>query len=69
MAICLGLIDDYGVEQALSAHRFDEGALNSRKAIPEQVAEPLRALDHLFLANDFECANSNGTAKWVSAVG
>lgn len=69
MSIRLRLINDDGIEQALSTHCLDDGALDSLQPIPEQVAELLRTLDHVLLAHDLKRANSNGTTKWVSAVG
>jgi hypothetical protein len=68
MSIRLGLVDDDGIEQTFSTHRLDQRTLNSQQPIPEQVTELLRAFDHLLLLHDFERANGNGAAKWVSTV-
>lgn len=69
MSIRLRLVNDDGIEQALSTHCLDDRALDSHQPIPEQVAELLCTLHHVLLAHDLKRANSNGTAQWVSAVG
>ena len=69
MSIRLRLINDDSIEQTLSTHCLDDRALDSQQPIPEQVAELLRTLDHVFLLHDLKSANGNGATKWVSAVG
>lgn len=69
MTICLGLVDHNSVEQTLSADGLDERALNSRKPLPEHVAELLCALNHILLTHDLKRANRNRAAEWVTTVG
>ena len=69
MAVGLRLVDDYGVEQALSAHGLDNRALDSLQSLAENFPERLGLLDHLLLADDFQSANGNRTTQRIAAVG
>ena len=69
MAIGLGLVDNDGIEQALTAHRFDDRTLNGLQTLTEDVTQLLRPFDHLFIADNLQSTDGHGTAQRVPAIG
>src|SRR3712207_5830538 len=68
VAICLALVDDYRVEQALAADGFDHRTVNLPESVAEYVSELLCPLDHVFLLDQFQRPYGYGRPEWVSAV-
>lgn len=69
VSVGLGLVNDNGIEQTLAANRLDQRALQILQALAEDVAELLGTLNHLFLLDNLQSTDGNGTAEGVTAVG
>lgn len=69
MAIGLGLVDNDGIEQTLTAHCFDDWTLNGLQTLTEDMTQLLRPFDHLFIADKLQSTDGHGTAQRVPAIG
>lgn len=70
VAVGLALIDDDGVEQALTTNQRNHRilGLNVTETLSEHLTKDLSLLNHVLLLNNLKRSNSNGGTKRVTAV-
>lgn len=63
------LVNDAGIQEALATDNLENGRVQSSEAITEDLAKTLGVFNHLFLLNQLESTDGDGTAERVATIG
>lgn len=69
VTVGLGLVNHDRIQQTLSTHGLDHGALDGLQSTAEDMAQFLGALNHLFLLNNLEGSDRDSATQGVTTVG
>ena len=63
------LVNDAGIQETLATDNLENGRVESSEAVTENLSKTLGVLNHLFLLNQLESTDGNGTAERVATIG